>query len=146
MLTPKVQVNNIDFNTLTKGDKIKVNVIEERYGIKQDQAIYALALTMLRQEIEKSLKAREYPVTTKGVDGNIHILTDAEATYELHSRTTKRLKGIGRDHNQMQNVDKTNLTQEQQNLHHRRIDVQSRTIQAVKSVRPKIQFEVYKKI
>jgi hypothetical protein len=102
MLTPKVQVNNIDFNTLTKGDKIKVNVIEERYGIKQDQAIYALALTMLRQEIEKSLKAREYPVTTKGVDGNIHILTDAEATYELHSRTTKRLKGIGRDHNQMQ--------------------------------------------
>jgi hypothetical protein len=76
----------IDLDTLSKGDAIPVDVMEDYADAKAGTGKYRLAGMKLASWIEMSMQAKGTPMFTRWEGDTLQVMTDEEAVDRLHAR------------------------------------------------------------
>jgi len=109
----------VDYDALAKGDVIPAKELSRIVGEPMRSYEYQYKITALTKEIETELWSRGKPWTVRIRNGDIVILTDAEASDYNAERVDKMRRGIYRSHRRMMAVDVAQLTTEERALHDR---------------------------
>lgn len=125
----------LDFDALSKGDVIDSGRLAEITKAAPGTSTYSLRLLQVKEQIERKLLQREYPVTTK-IEGNcLRILTDAEASEYNEQQAEQAVRKAYRSLRRQMNVDVRSLTPEQQTEHGRRLIQQGAVVNAIRETR-----------
>lgn len=125
----------LDFDALEKGHVIDSAKLSQITKCERGTAAYALCTLQVKQEIEKKLAQRDYPVTCKVEKDSIRILTDVEASEYNEIQGEHAVRKAYRALRRQMNVDARNLTEEQQKEHSRRLLHQGMTVSAIRETR-----------
>ena len=129
----------MDCSKLKKGDVLTIEDLERITSRKYGTTDFQIATLKLRRYIECELLKLGEVVTIIQQRGAMKICLDSEASDVNYLRTKQHVRGIGNDLRRAHGVDPQALTDEQRRDHDRRVVSQSRILQAIASVRRKLQ-------
>ena len=134
----------VDYETLKKGDVITADRLEKLVGLKRDNPRYSLAIMSLKQRIQDDLEDIGSIWTLAIVKNDLRVLTDAEASEYNHRSLLNGMAKMFRSQYRNMAVDVTELTDDQEKDHIRRIEVDGKILQAIRAARktPKFTDEV----
>jgi hypothetical protein len=135
----------VDFDKLNKGDIVSREVIERWGGVSANSRLFGLKLLSLKEVIERELINRGKDWTLKICDDNIVILLDAEASKYNYQMTTRRIKGVMKDHYRQLGVDTNLLSNDEKKIHDRRITIQGFLVQGVTWAKKQIGLKVHER-
>ena len=137
----EAQRTPVDYDALKKGDVIPAARIEQIVGVTRASPNYAFRMLRLKGQIERELADRGKVWTIASANGDLRVLTDAEAsTYNFteaaHARSKER-----RCFARQAAVEVDKLPADERPEHERRLYIQSRFIQAAAAVREELKLE-----
>lgn len=131
----------IDYDSLNKGDVIPASRIAEITKTSPDSKKYPLQLLRLKNRIERELAERGHVWTLATINGDLKILTDAEASTYNYVESSHARRKERRCFVRQGSVDTSQLPSDQRREHDRRLEIQGRYIQAQASVRQQIRLK-----
>lgn len=120
----------IDTRVLQKGDRVEVATIERAFGVSRDTKDYRLALMRVRAHVELRFADRGEPVTIAESDGDLMILTDAEAATYNDARVWGYVRRAAMALKRQRDVDRSKLDDDQRKRHDRALETNGRAIMA----------------
>lgn len=131
----------LDFDALSKGDIIDSGRLAEITKSQPGTSTYSLRLLQVKEQIERKLLQRDYPVTTKIEGQSLRILTDAEASEYNEQQAEQAVRKAYRSLRRQMNVDVRQLTAEQQTDHGRRLIHQGAIVNAIRETRRNLRIQ-----
>lgn len=129
----------LETKDLKKGSEIASDKLEEITGYKKEEAKYRLEVLKIKEYIEKSLAQDNLYVTTSFRGFDLFILKDNEAAIYNDNQIRIRINQAMTSFERLLRVDKSNLDTQEQSIHRRNIEVNSRYIQPLYSLRQQEQ-------
>ena len=105
--------------------------------------LYRLAVMSIKQQIERQLEERGYPVTIKHEKDALRILLDAEASDHNARQAELSIRRLRRSHQRSLCVDVRNLNEEEQTQHSRHLLWQGAMVGAIKKAGRELRLEKY---
>jgi hypothetical protein len=124
-----------DTDSLEKGSRISVEMIEQAYGVTSGTDAYQLATLKASAYIERRFRDRGVVVTVVQRKGEIVVLTDAEAAVENARQFDLKVKSAARAHFRAVNVDRSQLDDGDRAVHDRNVEVQGRQLAAMRAAK-----------
>lgn len=109
-----VEKHPIDWSSLKKGDVIGADEMERILGVSRTHRDYSIKLCAFCQRTMDELETRGLVVVCRSDRDAMRILTDAEAAEYLPTKFDKGARISRTAHRQLQQVDPTGLTDQQQ--------------------------------
>jgi hypothetical protein len=146
MITTQTKKWPLDFDALQKGTTVNAtqcaDIIYKIHGLIPQHRLYQVRLMELANRIEKELRERGRPVTTRIKAGAVEIVTDAQAVGLNGRRFKTGLRRSFRAHRRTVEVDARQLDSETARQHARQIEVQGKVLASVVSTRCKLALRV----
>ena len=120
---------------LNKGSVVDAATVAEGYGVKVDTVRFRLALLQAGEYIERRLAERGLLVVVAQRKNDLIVLTDAEAALYTAREFRAGLRKAGRNHAKGRTVDRANLPESARNNHDRELELQGRTLSAIRTAR-----------
>jgi len=130
----------MDFSSCDFGQIIPNSVIEEYYGVKEEDEDFKFKQIRFMQLLDAELKARDMYATICIREGQIKILTHEEASEYNRKRFNCHVAGLARTHEKNMHVAANELEEETREEHNRTVMFQSKVLQAV--LRTKAEFRL----
>lgn len=131
----------LDFDALSKGDVIESTRLADITKATPGTSTYSLRILQVKEQIERKLLQRDYPVTTKIEGASIRILTDVEASEYNEQQGEQAVRKAFRALRRQMNVDVRSLTAEQQAEHGRRLIHQGAIVNAIRETRRNMRLQ-----
>lgn len=131
----------MDFDALSKGDVIDSEHLQRVTRCEAGTSAYQLKLLAVKNEIERRLAQRDYPVTCKIEKNAIRILSDLEASEYNEGQGELAVRKAYRSLRRLANVDPRNMTEQQQKEHSRRLIAMGATCAAIRETRRNLRIE-----
>lgn len=125
----------IETDGLHKGSVVDSATIELAFGVKVGTDKFHLAVLQCQEYIERRLAERGEIVVTRQDKNDVRICTDSEAAKYTEREFRAGMRKMARHYRKMTTVDRSNLTDEEREAHDRRLEVNGRTLSAMRSVR-----------
>jgi hypothetical protein len=120
--------------TLKKGDVIPREELETRLQMKAEDPAFGLKVLAFVKALEAGFLEAGISVTVCQVDGDVHVLSDAEARlYHLHGFQSC-LRGMERHHEKEMKIDHSQLSGEESRRLDLQIDHHARAIAGLRKV------------
>lgn len=134
----------LDFDELKKGDVITRVEIDSIIDAEKGTEKYAFELMSFISEINRELRLRGKDCVVCQVKGEIHILTDEEASRYTTRKFELSLAKAFKAHFQKLQIDRTKLNDLQQKDHDRQVINQGRILTVIKEEKNRILLEPHK--
>jgi len=135
----------VDFDLITYGDVVPNSVLEEFYGMSEDDERFRFKQIQFIHLLDSELRSRGKVCTICTKDGQIRILTHEEAAEYNRKKFNCHITGMARSHEKNMHVDRDCLDSNQLDSHDHTIMFQSKILQSMRNVRAEIQIEATKR-
>jgi hypothetical protein len=145
-LSTTERLQRIDTVSLKKGDVIPPEEVAKIMGVEEDSKEFGLAAMQLRAFIERSFRNAGVNVRTCSAKNAVVILDDRGAhDYTIH-RIHFHTKALQREQEQLQRVDTSEFTMDEQSKHERNIRIAAFILDGVKEAQREEQLETIDRI
>jgi len=120
------------FGELIKGSYITSDMLEKYFEADKNSPEFNFGSMALQEQIRKHLAFKGEHVTVITVNYGIRILTDAEASINRVRKFGDHLKGMDKCYDGLVNVDRQNLSKEEDERHLKRLTFTGRVMDIVK--------------
>jgi len=132
----------VDFDLIDYGDTVPNCVLEEFYGVPEDDERFRFSQIQFIQYMDRELRSRGKVCNICVREGQIRILTHEEAAEYNRKRFNCHISGMARTHEKNMNVDRDFLTNNQQEKHDHTVIFQSKILQSILNVRAEHQISM----
>ena len=139
------QPSMIDVRQLAKGDYISPEFLEGLTGFLRYTQDYAFRILVLRDDLDRGLKAIGNPITIKQEGAGLRLLTDSEAANYNARLADSYLHRMGRAHERNLAVDSNNLSQEEDHQHLRNLQVQGTILSSAKQIKRQFRLKPFQR-
>jgi len=135
----------IDTESLIKGSRIAVEVIEHAFNVKRGTDEYNLAAMRARQYIERRFRDRGEIVTITQHRHDLIILTDDDMPEHNVAMFKAKIRGAARTHTRMLGGDRSKMSEETLRVHDRALTVQGAQLSALRKATREVTASVRKR-
>jgi hypothetical protein len=125
----------IETDGLSKGSIVDSATIEQAFGVKVGTDAYRFAIMECQAYVERRLAERGLVVVTRQEKNDVRICTDPEASKYKDREVRRSVRKMARDVREMSTVDRSKLTDDEREEHDRRLEINGRTVAAIRHVR-----------
>lgn len=125
----------IETDGLRKGSVIDAATIEQAFGVRVGTDKFHLAMLQCQEYVERRLAERGEVVVTRQDKNDIRICTDNEAVDYTEREFRRGIRKMARHFAKQRTIDRANLTDEKLGKHDRSLEVNGRTMSAVRVAR-----------